>query len=128
MRYPSSDQQRPDARDELQRELQAALAECARLREENSRLRAVLGLPPSVPLLPVVPPPSPPSRPGGARRRAVPGSLPAEPPTETQAAFPKVSPADWQVALFRSLFRGREDVFAVRWEGKGGVGVFARLP
>src|SRR5271156_234464 len=25
-----------------------------------------------------------------------------------------------KVALFRSLFRGREDVYAVRWEGKSG--------
>jgi hypothetical protein len=25
-----------------------------------------------------------------------------------------------KIALFRNLFRGREDVFAIRWEGKGG--------
>ncbi len=25
-----------------------------------------------------------------------------------------------KISLFRSLFRGREDVYAIRWEGKGG--------
>ncbi|MEW5932349.1 MAG: DEAD/DEAH box helicase family protein [Bacillota bacterium] len=100
-----SDQRGPDPRDELQRELQAVLAECARLREENSRLRALLGLPVSGPL--------PPGRQDGAHRRAVPGGL-------RGVSASGVSPADWQVALFRSLFRGREDVYAVRWESRGG--------
>ncbi|HHY93584.1 MAG TPA: DEAD/DEAH box helicase family protein [Firmicutes bacterium] len=120
MQQPSGGQQGPDPRDELQRGLQAALAECARLREENSRLRALLGLVPSAPLPPVVPWPSPPSRPGGARRRAAPGSRPGASGTEVQPAFPAASPADWQVALFQGLFRGREDVYAVRWESRGG--------
>jgi hypothetical protein len=28
--------------------------------------------------------------------------------------------AERKIALFRSLFRGREDVYGVRWEGKNG--------
>lgn len=30
------------------------------------------------------------------------------------------SPSDEKIRLFRALFRGREDVYAVRWEGKAG--------
>lgn len=79
---------------ELWRKLQEAQAECARLREENSRLRAVLGLGASAP-------------------------LPTVSSQDQHAASPGALPADWQVALFRSLFRGREDVYALRWESKG---------
>jgi superfamily II DNA or RNA helicase len=61
-------------------ELESALAECARLRDENLRLRERLYQ-------------------DGIRAGASP---------------------DAKVALFRSLFRGREDVYAVRWEASNG--------
>jgi hypothetical protein len=32
----------------------------------------------------------------------------------------EASTPEQKIALFRGLFRGREDVYAVRWEGKGG--------
>jgi hypothetical protein len=32
----------------------------------------------------------------------------------------KASTPEQKIALFRSLFRGREDVYAVRWETKNG--------
>lgn len=68
------------------KQLKAALAECARLREENERLRSLLNLP------------------GEKSKAALVGSL---------------SPEE-KIALFRSLFHGREDVYPVRWEAKTG--------
>jgi superfamily II DNA or RNA helicase len=74
------------------------LDECARLRQENAELRAVLsghGLL-SKPA-PTTPPPAP----------------------DDPRIVTNVSSPEKKLALFRSLFRGREDVYAVRWE-KGG--------
>ena len=76
--------------------LTEALAECERLREENRLLRDRLKLP--------------------ARESAAPP--PAE-PAPVGLVSAKSSPKE-KVALFRSLFRGREDVYAVRWEGRQG--------
>ncbi|MBS3909088.1 MAG: hypothetical protein KGZ93_05620 [Actinobacteria bacterium] len=95
--------------EDLQLQLDAALAECARLRAENSRLKTLLGL---------------------AETEAV---SPAESLPHEQKA-PEIivlqqgnlftvtnrSSTEEKIALFRSLFRGREDVYAVRWEGKSG--------
>lgn len=72
---------------------EAMNAEFRRLRDENARLRAMLGIPDT-----------------GVASQA-----------ERSAAGLRKSgdlttPAG-KVALFRSLFRGREDVYAVRWEG-----------
>ncbi len=76
--------------------LAEALAECDRLREENRRLRGRLG----VTILEVAAPPPPEPAPAGT-------------------VTAKSSPGE-KVALFRGLFRGREDVHAVRWEGRQG--------
>jgi len=76
--------------------LAEALAECERLREENRRLRGRLGV--TIPEVAAPPPPEP-------------------APASTVTA--KSSPGE-KVALFRGLFRGREDVHAVRWEGRQG--------
>jgi len=86
--------------------------ENARLRAENERLRGMLGLPP--------------------------GALP-EPDVETARLFPEDdplpqvdgrSPAQNKIALFRALFRGREDVYARYWcderSGKKGYSPAAR--
>lgn len=80
--------------DDTSRQLKAALEECARLREENKRLRSLLDIP--------------------------------EVKTEKKEECPQVkepiSPES-KVSLFRSLFRGREDVYPVRWEsGQGRSG------
>lgn len=88
----------------LQVQLQKALDECARLREENTRLKMLLNLP---------------------VEKAKPLSLSdASEPVEQVAAVTGTiisnSPAESKIALFRSLFRGREDVYPVRWEGKDG--------
>ncbi len=75
--------------------LQKALQECARLREENRKLREQLGLVQAEePSAPYVPSPKP--------------------------AITNKAKQEEKIALFRSLFRGREDVYAVRWEGKNG--------
>jgi superfamily II DNA or RNA helicase len=71
--------------------------ECLQLREENERLRSLLerhGIPSSAP---------------------TPGQRPVEPVQKKV----KLSTSE-KVALFRSLFRGREDVYAQRWESPDG--------
>ena len=73
-----------------------------RLREENARLRRLLAVH-SIPipqLAPEIPPPT----------KIV----------ETAAPVDKEERARKRIALFRSLFRGREDVYARRWENDDG--------
>ncbi|MDO9209469.1 MAG: DEAD/DEAH box helicase family protein [Deltaproteobacteria bacterium] len=92
-----------DAED-LQNQLQKALRECASLREENERLKKLLGLHPEV-------------------RTPTPKPIISEPSTPYTLTAPQVtnnSSIETQIALFRSLFRGREDVYPIRWEGEKG--------
>ena len=87
-----------DSVPKLREQLDCALAECRRLRQEIGRLERLLaasGIDPTPP--PVVEP--------------VP-----EPLVQTRT---QLKPQE-KVALFRSLFRGREDVYAVRWESPDG--------
>lgn len=90
--------------EDLQIQLQKVLEECASLREENERLKKLLGLFPedlATTSKPTV----------------------SEPLIRYDATCPPVtkgSPTEDQVTLFRSLFRGREDIYAVRWEAKKG--------
>jgi hypothetical protein len=88
---------------EFQRELQSAQGECDRLREENNRLRKLLaehGIP--------IP------------------AIQTQGPTLVQSVgtaievVSHVSDSKAKIALFRSLFRGREDVYAIRWESPDG--------
>lgn len=74
-------------------------AECQRLRQENHDLRQKLGLPI------VEPTRSPPD---------------SDRPAINSANVHSKSRPDEKVRLFRNLFRGREDVYAVRWEGRNG--------
>jgi hypothetical protein len=83
--------------------LRSALAECSRLREENARLRRALAehhIP-----IPVSP-----------EARAVP-SAEKDGESDPRTIADQIK---HRVAVFRSLFRGREDVYAVRWEGSDG--------
>jgi hypothetical protein len=80
--------------------LKSAQEECDRLRAENARLRALLGIQDSVS-----------QEPG-------PTAIPIVSSSDTNTA--SVSTPEKKISLFRSLFRGREDVYAIRWEGKGG--------
>jgi hypothetical protein len=83
-------------------DLQSAIAEVQRQREENVRLRRLLqdhGI-----QLPVV---------------QSPNGIPVTTSTLPSAQTP-VLKAEQRIALFRSLFHGRDDVYAVRWENADG--------
>ena len=86
--------------DDIQERLKTMQEECQRLREENVRLRAMLGIDHS----PVTEP--------------VPQAFPV--PKLSSTTRSGVSTPKEKISLFRNLFRGREDVFAIRWEGKSG--------
>ena len=75
--------------------------ECSRLRRENEDLRRRLGMETETgaPVHTITPVPASASR---------------------AWAVTNISSAATKIALFRVLFRGREDVFAVRWVGKDG--------
>jgi hypothetical protein len=95
-----------DQRD-LQARLEEALAEGRRLQEEVCRLKAILAQH-SIPL----PDPTP-------TQSATERCLPA--PAEI-AQVGTLSDNEAKVALFRYLFRGREDVYAERWRTKDELG------
>ena len=82
-------------------DLQSALAEVQRLREENVRVRRLL------------------------QEHGI--QIPVQSTNETPvtasvlpSAHAPVLKAEQRIALFRSLFHGREDVYAVRWENADG--------
>ena len=79
-----------------QRELSNALAEIERLKEENERLKKLLEI-----------------------RTNDPGIIPASNILAPASVTTKSSTQD-KIRLFWSLFRGRDDIYAVRWEGKNG--------
>ncbi|HHV61445.1 MAG TPA: hypothetical protein GXX51_02245 [Firmicutes bacterium] len=76
-----------------------------RLRQENARLRALLGLLKDEESLSCNSAPTM-AAPAGANQIAF---------MVTNHSSPEA-----KIALFRSLFRGKEDVYAARWEGKNG--------
>jgi superfamily II DNA or RNA helicase len=90
--------------EDLREQLNKALHECARLKAENDRLRRVLGHFPG-------------------KEPSTPDSLLSEtshPIIQTDIEITNDSPSKDKIALFRSLFRGREDVYPIRWERKDG--------
>lgn len=90
-------------------ELAAVRAECERLRAENASLRSLLE--------PADAGPHPPQ--DCLRPAAAPGAPDSEAPLTSD------SPVAAKLALFRTLFRGREDVYAVRWRSRGGRSGYA---
>jgi hypothetical protein len=84
----------------VEQRLADALAECERLRGENQQLRERLGLPQAE-----------------AAAQSTNGGVEFN---STVAVVTSKSGPDEKVKLFRSLFRGREDVYATRWEGRNG--------
>lgn len=95
----------PKGNDDPAMLLEQAMAECARLREENAQLKKLLG-DSSNQINTVVREPLP-------QTQATPIQTFSKPDTN------HLSP-EAKITLFRSLFRGREDVYALRWEGKNG--------
>lgn len=84
---------------------------CRQLLDENAMLRRLLSEHHIAIRSPELPPPTDPV--------PQPAPLEAEDPTER---------ARRRIALFRSLFRGREDVFAARWESRSGDGKSGYMP
>ncbi len=88
--------------DSREKPIESALVESTRLREENARLRRVLaehGIP-----IPVA-----------AMSDEAPSRVQEQPSKRTAP-----EKASQRIALFRSLFRGRNDAYAVRWEQPNG--------
>src|ERR1017187_2809216 len=79
-------------------DIDALRIKCRQLEEENGRLRSLL-----------------------AQHGAAPGTVPrpAQRPVEPAPDRRKLSASE-KIALFRSLFRGRDDVYAQRWESPDG--------
>ncbi len=91
-----------DNPEDLRNQLQAALNECSRLKVENDRLRRLLEEIPN-------------------EEMPDPITVLAEPRLSfTPHKVINDSPSKDKITLFRSLFRGREDVYPVRWECKDG--------
>lgn len=90
--------------------MERSQTEVDRLRRENQRLRQLLGLAPDDPL------------PGGRVSRPAATALPLDQPNRAVDAR---STEAVRVALFRSLFRGRDDVYAVRWTNRHGESGYA---
>lgn len=82
----------------IEQKLAEALADCARLQEENRQLRECFGL--------------------SHDKKSVQPVSPSS-ANSTSAINSKSSPEE-KVKQFRDLFRGRDDVYAVRWEGRNG--------
>jgi hypothetical protein len=87
----------------LKAELAKAFAECERLREENARLRLRIGEDLKGDHQDI-------------KRPSFKGDVKAHP----SAAVTVDSPPEVKVSLFKDLFRARNDVYAVRWEGRNG--------
>ena len=84
----------------LQEKLDAALKECGQLKIENRYLKELIHQAQTLPCSKIEP------------KKPSAGS--------NITAINNESPAVAKVALFRSLFRGREDIYPVRWESKKG--------
>ena len=93
----------------LSEQLARVTAECERLREENARLSNLLS-DRTRPATGSQIEPLAPSNPGSAIAPVRKTESPGHPDLSVPA----------KVALFRSLFRGREDVYALRWESADG--------
>ena len=79
--------------------LRSAVEECERLLKENVRLRTMLGIPELA---------------GGET------TLHSGSDQDNSAKSNSPSTPEEKIKLFRGLFRGRDDIYAVRWEGRGG--------
>src|SRR2546425_853187 len=98
--HPDDSKSLEDAR----RELSQALSECGRLRDENARLRRLISEHDIT--IPIEPD-------NGVSAHTI-------EPVDGHPTISNQSSPDVKIALFRSLFRSREDVYAVRWERPDG--------
>ncbi|MGO8685381.1 MAG: TOTE conflict system archaeo-eukaryotic primase domain-containing protein [Thermoleophilia bacterium] len=96
-------------KDTASSELAALRAHCQQLEDENAHLRSLLKRT-------AAGQPDPPPKPGPVPVAA--GQMPSN--SEAGAVVTADSRASAKLALFRALFSGRDDVYARRWEGRGG--------
>ena len=87
----------------LKAELEQSLAECERLRQENAELRSRLG-----------------DREPGVLRSPESSSATHLESIDKSVQVRADSRPELKISLFKSLFRGRDDVYAVRWKGQNG--------
>lgn len=89
----------------LRLELKQALIECEKLKKENAQLRNKLGL----------------------LCKEIPLNIQEHNvrPTEKSFIISNYSSPEEKIALYNSLFKGRKDVFALRWESKNGKSGYA---
>ena len=85
---------------DLEQKLQEALAECEKLRSENAVLKTSLGV--------------------ETNRQTAEGNS-----THISAAVNNHSSSEAKIALFHSLFHGRDDIYALRWESNKGRAGYA---
>ncbi|MBS3779385.1 MAG: restriction endonuclease subunit R, partial [Desulfovermiculus sp.] len=97
-----------DTHQKLQARLDEALAECARLRAENQRLREALSSTQSETGL------------NEAPHKYTSAQPPSEVSSSPVAPVHSKSSSKEKIALFRKLFRGREDVYPKLWENQNG--------
>ena len=95
---------------ELEQKLQKALVECEKLRSENADLKAKLRLEVNPQIADDNPSPI------SAKTGASSSSERAETEKFRPATVHNHSSSETKIALFRSLFLGREDIYALRWE------------
>jgi hypothetical protein len=93
-----------EADEKIKKHLEQALSECDRLREENARLRKLLNIQPDETV----------NSPDHDDLSHTQATL-----TKQSATYSDLSP-EIKVKLYRSLFRGRDDVYAIRWESRNG--------
>ena len=99
--------------EQLEAEIKRLAAECESLRNENASLRQRMEachVTHSRSAQPISP--APPAM-------SVPSASPVR-PGDSVASVTSSSPVAEKVALFRSLFRGRDDVYAKRWDSRDG--------
>lgn len=105
-------------------ELAKSRAEVERLRAEVEYLRKRMAEPRAADLAAVSLGHSPDSRAPASMRRKDIGLIqyahPEEPFSTPAGTLTAASSPDEKIALYLSLFRGREDVYAMRWEGRNG--------
>ncbi|WP_088830505.1 TOTE conflict system archaeo-eukaryotic primase domain-containing protein [Paenibacillus tyrfis] len=104
--------------EELEHKLALALQEIERLRLENQQLKQRLQLLTTEDQLQSLS--STNSIPEFSPSEVVQKPEPVRPPKTAKGSVHNYSTPDEKIALFRSLFRGREEVYPVRWESKNG--------
>ena len=118
----SNKEREPNDQADLRQRLEKALSEITRLRAENARLKSVLesfSLRTAASLPSTSPKNDLPTRETHLEVPPVVYESPRD-TTELKASSSRSLSSQEKIQIFRSLFRGREDVYAGRWESKSG--------